>query len=364
MKVAFARMYRIACASLVLLSGTLALSLNACSSSDSGDGTVVGRIAWGQASGSKSTIYMADIEFSLSSDKSVNTKSLAALTSGQLGAGPLGTVVINDREVKISSVVFAPSVRNRPLAQGVNLAVTRVTQVSHGTADFSPSIDATNWDHIYFHRAVAGLVIWLADVATGEERIVANGSDPNASTNNRLLWADRGIRSRNIATGEERLVLAGANYDPVPFTGGGKRLIFFNSNTQHTGTSFTVKSNFVLNESSGVVTKITSSTMKEDNPTPDPDGKLVAWHGWPEARGAATVYYGKFDGRGVSNPIRLTFHDENGALVTGNCWYVTWTGSDMITFMNGELGTIYVSDLQGNARKTGLIGSERDFAVH
>jgi hypothetical protein len=361
-----ARVARIRAAARIaaFLAGLISLSLSACSSSSPSspsDGTVIGRMAWGQASGGNSTIFAADIEFSLSPEKSVNTPALRALASRRPGEKFLGTVVVNGRAVQVSSVVFAPSAQATAAAGGVNLAVTNVRQVSHGTTDYSPAIDADNWDHIFFHRVTGGLAIWLADMATGQERKISNGTDPNASTSNRLLWADNGIRSMNLTTGETRLVLAGANYDPVPLVKGGKHLIFFNSNTRHTGEAFEVKANFVLNEESGVVTKITGSAMKEDNPTPDPSGNFVAWHGWPDGgRQAAVVFYGRFDGQRVAAPIRLSFRDENGNALRGDCWYVTWAGSNMITFMNGE-DALYVSDLQGNARSTGLRGSERDY---
>lgn len=339
-----------------------ALPLAGCSlfsSSDDSESGIVGRMAWADTSTGASTIYAADIELSTSAENNINTAVLASLATNGTGARAMGTVVVKGKAVPISSVVFSPSLQTNVLAQGINFVVTKVYRVSQGKNDSAPAIDADNWDLIYFHRYGTAITVWRADLKTGTETEITTGSDPNVSTSNRLLYADNGIWSMDLGTGEKRLVLAGSNYGPVPLVKDGKHLILFNSASRLTGESFTGKSNFCLNEDSGVVTKLTGSSMKEDNPSPNSEGRLVVWHGWPEGSDAAVIYYGKLEGCRVQTPILITFHDDNGATLTGDCWYPSWAGSDMITFMNGD-DKLYAADLQGNAKSMGLSGYERD----
>lgn len=344
------RFYSVAAFGLLLVFPT-ACSLF--SSSDS-DGDIEGRIAWSSPGGDSEDIFIADMVVSASG------KNIALDNFYVQGTGA-GTrsAQINGRTVKVHSVVFRDGNTGRS-ARNISFTASNIRQITKNNInEWAPAINPKNWDQVfYLSERSGGRSIMRMDTATGvESQMLATGIDPNADLAGYILYSKNGsgIWRYNIETGQIDEILSGTIYDPYPVKVGGDLLVFFNSPTRWTGQSFNGKSNFVVETKNGTVHKLTSSSMKEDNPAPRDDGKYVVWHGWPESK--AAVYYGSLNGFSVSNPVRIDFRDEDtGAALSGNCWYASWLGNDRIMFNNED--RIYVADLKGNARDTGLRGSE------
>lgn len=330
--------------------GLLLVFSAACSSSD--DGAIEGRIAWSSPGGASEDIFIADMVVSgknIAPDSFFVKDAVTGIRSAQ----------INGRTVKVNSVVFRDGNAGQA-ARNIGFTASNIRQITKNNVnEWAPAINPKNWNQVfYLSERGGGRSIMRMDAATGvETQMIASAIDPNADLDGFILFSKNGngMWRYNLANGQIDEILSGTIYDPYPVRVGGKLLVFFNSPKRWTGQSFVAKANFVVDTSNGAVHKLTSSSMKEDNPAPRGDGQYVVWHGWPEATSA--IYYGKLNGFSVTDPVRLNFRDENtGAALAGNCWYASWLGNDRIMFNNEN--RIFVADLKGNARDTGLRGSE------
>ncbi len=334
----------------------LAAGLAGCSSGDDGGGGDDGRVAWSSPAGNNAEIYVADLSVDFSAHVGAVTP-VTVLQSGRQGTSVV-EMRVDGRTVRADSAVFRAGLLGRA-GQAISFSAINVRQVTHNSyGDWAPEINPSNWNEIFYHTIRGGgMEIYKTDVGTGVETRMALGSDPNLDEPGKLYYSSGGIWRLDLGNGQATRILAGTAYDPLPMKRGSDKLIFFNSPTAWTGESFSGKANFVLNENTGTVYKLTRYSMKEDNPVPNSGASMVVWHAWPPGESHAAIHYGKLQGFRVESPVRLTFRDDvTGETLVGDHWYTSWIDDNHIQFTVDD--RIYVADLQGNAHDTGLRGEE------